>query len=319
MIAIWSLPFWLAFNGMESSHLGSGAAAAAASGGPDTNDLFLVPADLKIDATIAGRSVRLKIDGDTGARRVVNASIAQALSLRGSGMQGAVRFGPTEMIARSRSVATSIGGLAPERLRWHWFERDVATGADGLISPAVMPYATVLFRLRPSDAGDVTQSLPFRGAAAFGFSGGEAHWAVGDQTFAVGAAFDRPETIVSASAGALLARTNGGQFEGEASVRAVRYGIERPVRLMRFSTPVRVASLTITAVYVRLAEAGASGLPQDDERDERPIDDNEIVVNGERSGKQPRLIISIGSNDLAQCATIAYENRASRLTLSCRA
>lgn len=271
-----------------------------------------------IVAVIAGQQVRLMVDGDVGARRIMNGSLAQKLALRGSGIQGAVRFGPIELIALSRSIATSINGLAPKKIRWHWFEHDVAPGADGLISPAVMPYAIVLFRLRAPDPKDTTQSLQFRGPGTFGFSGGDAELPVGDETISVGAAFDRRETIVSASAGALLARTHNGQFDGEIIQRPVRYGIIRPIRLMRFTTPVRVASLTISSVYVRLAEPGVSGFPENSRGDAITVDDNEIVVRGERSHRNPRLIMSIGSDDLARCGSIAYENNTHRLTMSCR-
>lgn len=289
-------------------------ASRDASSRPPAAAELVVPADFIITAMVNGHALRLRVDADTGGSRILNASTAQALSLRGSGIQGLVRVGTTELIARSRSVATTVADEPTARIRWHWFERDIAADADGRISPVTLPYARVVFRHRESNNRDVTETLPLEGERTYGMGGGEGQLTVADNPIAIGMAFDRPETIVSASVGALLATTHGGHLIGETLMRPVRYGVERPLRLMRLDTPLRIASLTVNAVYVRMAEPGVSELLQAD----MPIDPMEILVTGERQRRRPKLVISLGAADLAQCPVIMFDNQAHLLSLTCR-
>lgn len=272
---------------------------------------LVVDAGASVPIVIDGQRHSMTIDPGIGASRLLNQSTANALNLKGGGIQGVYRIGPVELIARSTAVSSSLGGTTG-KLRFHWFDREVDRGSAGLISPALLPYATVTMRLRPTQLNERLDGIAFRGASSFGFSGGAGIIPWQDKEIRVGLDPARRATLVSASLGAILSTQYGGRFEGQEQIIPIRYGISRPVRLLRLARPFQFAGLRFENVLVR----GSGGASNQESADSDPTEEQVVVVVGSKG--KPRLTMTIGSDDLRHCSFVRFNNAAAKLEFSCQ-
>lgn len=263
---------------------------------------------MEVPVKIRGRAMIMQLDPDIGARRLLNQSAAHQLGFKGSAIQGGYRIGPIELVANSQAAQGVIG--IPGTYRFHWFDRDVAREAAGLISPALLPYDQVVVRLRADTLNGEIRSLRFRGPGTYGFSGGEAIIVVKGEDVAVGISTSRSETIASARVGALLLEQYGGRFEGASQDVEIRYGVQRPVRRLVLERPLAFAGVSIGSLLVRVNELGDASNRRDD------ADPEEVVVFG-RSTRKSKLVLSLGRDALAACDSITFNNKHKRLDLRC--
>jgi hypothetical protein len=280
---------------------------------PAKQATFIVPADRIVKVTINSRLLQLKVGADFIDGYIINNSVAREMALKPSLIGGGSIIGSTTIYADSRKVPFSIWGGPQVKTRVHWFDRDITTDTDGMISANRIPYARVIFQNRPVESNDKTESLQMAKPGNWGFSGGYGVMLLDNTELRVGLSYDRSNTIVSAAVGGMLAGSHGGRFDGQVITSPVRYGVSRPMRLMQLSKPLRIASLSLNAVYVRLSEPGDGALPQDNE----PKDSDEIIVTANKKGKKPQFNISIGTDDLTKCASVIFENMAKRITFNC--
>lgn len=123
--------------------------------------------------------------------------------------------------------------------------------------------------------------------------------------------FDRSQTMVTASTGALLASVYGGRMSGEAWEAKLEMGFNRPVRDMEFETPIAIGELLLRDVVVRTTDTGSTaGIPDKEQ------DPNEIVVTAK--GKQrPVHGIFIGTASFTDCSRLSFDKERKEIRLSC--
>lgn len=218
------------------------------------------------------------------------------------------RIGPVSLTGRTGVVAARIGGrIVP--MRTIWFDRDAIAGADGLISPALLPYDRIVFRLGPARRGDSETAL----ALDFQPELGLYHpFPLADRSLPIQFSLWRPASVSTAAAGALLARDRAGAWRGAPGEAPMSFGIVRPVRPMALARPIDLGGFGVSRFLVRTGDyRGGYALPSD------VPDPDEIVVTAERAVQAPRLNLILGEQQFAQCSSLAYERAPRRLVLSC--
>jgi hypothetical protein len=213
------------------------------------------------------------------------------------------------LTGESNRPKVKIGGVVA-RKRVVWTDRDVFAGADGLISPEVLPYENVTLRFSPATAGSKEASVP----VVYDPSEGLYYpYKVAGETIIVRFAGTTPASMATASAGALIAAQNSGSWKADATRRVIRFGVERPVRLMSLQRSLDLAGFRMQEFYVRTSDnPGKQALPTD------APDSDEIVVTARGKGKQPRrLQLMVGMDRLAACSTISYRRSERILSLVC--
>lgn len=261
-----------------------------------------------IDATVNGRPVRLRVDPAGSEHVILNPDAARRLGLRGSLIGSQARIGPVRLRGSSNRVRLAIGAWS-EGHRLLWMDRPIVAGADGLISPASLPFERVVFALAPPRPGEMTIELPMRMVPRFGLS----HTlTVAGRPVALQLSLAEPETIATAAAGAILAEAHGGGWSGEAREAPIRFGVLRPVRAMTLARPAAVGHLAFDRLLVRTGDnRGALDLPG-----EPDADPGEVVVTG-ASRQRAWFMLTLGRDRLGACSSIVWDNRARRLTLNC--
>lgn len=291
------------------SPLSKAAAAAEQAPGPVTisaDSGFIIPVELN------GRPLRLRVDPAIGGI-VLNPEAAASTGLKPSILSSL--FGPTLLVGpvrldgRSGSGLLRIGAWKGKR-DVLWFERDVVSGADGAIGMADLPNESVTLQLRSPRAADGRYEYQTTGDGVLGLI---YRHSVGGADVTTRFSLLQPITQVSASAGALLADHHGGVWAGEPSRKLITFGVERPVRPMRFSRPVSLNGMMFDHLVIRTGDyRGNYVLPTDP-----AADPNEIVVTGSKGSGKAILRLTVGNDRLGTCSSISYSRSAKRLTLTC--
>jgi hypothetical protein len=284
--------------------LAGAAAARRAEPPPDLGTLTLDRADPAIDATVAGVPARLAVALDT--RDTVE--LAPAFAGRPADLvwqeDSSEEVGRVRVNTRMAGGEVSVGGLvAPMKLTTH--DRPCCGGHDGEVSPLRLPWSTVRIG---------TSALPERRwpAAFDDVSGLTIPWKTPAGTIRLILSPTSPQTIATASAGAILAKLQGGHFEGEGRRAVVAFAIERQVRDLLFDRPATLLGFTLSRVAVRYADfAGGRALPED-------APDGGIQVK--RRGPSPQhewAAITIGRDLLDACPAISVYRAGPTVGLSC--
>jgi hypothetical protein len=273
--------------------------------------LTLAPeGDHIIMAQINGHEVRLRVDpGYEGI--ILNRDVAERIGLQRSIWENDVLVGPVRMEGETGVAPVTIGAASDTR-RIIWFDKNVTTGADGIVNMAHLPYENVTLQLRPERPGEadiVLQTTPD------GFWSITHHQQMGDRRIEVRFGLDIPRTVVTASTGAKLAELHGGSWAGEAFPHVIGFFVERPVRPMAFARPVTLGGLSFSRALVRGSDfRGRNALPTD------PITDaSEIVVRGDAGKTRAVYNALLGQDLLSRCSSISYATGSRVLTLRCLA
>lgn len=267
----------------------------------DASSGFTVPVELR------GRTVRLRVDLEAPGHPILNPEAAAALGFRGSLFAARATVGPVRIDGRTNSARFAVGGVG-RRHRFVWFDRALVASADGIISPEDLPYERVTFRFGPPLPGETATVLNLD----FNRSSGLFHpLTLGGQTIMLQFSTFQPLSLATASAGAHLAATLGGEWDGEDREAVIEFGVSRPIRPMRLATPLALDGFALTRLFVRTRDhRGGYQLPAD------PSDDpDEIVVTGSR--QRARLALTIGLDRLSLCSSLEYHRPTRRLTLHC--
>lgn len=266
-------------------------------------DGFIVP------AVVNGQTLRLRVDpGFAGIK--LNPGAAARAGLRfADGAEMEMEIGPVRIPGATTSGPIRIGGWTGKR-RLAWYERDVVSGADGLISIAALPFEKVTLRLRPGRPGEVRTDFvtkeDINSHAAFTHR-------TGSKQILVRFSLNFAASYATASAGALLADHHGGAWAGQTFWLPIVLGVTRPVRAMTFRNPVSFNGFTISRMLVRTTDyRGKYALPSD-----RPSDASEIVVTAKSGRTRPYLAVTIGPEHLSGCSSISYVKATRLLTLQC--
>ena len=262
-----------------------------------------------IEATIDGHPVTLQVDtGHSGI--TLNGAAAQRIGLQQSMLPYSIRVGP-RVIEGQSAVADVVIEQAVSRQRVRWIDAPVSDIADGVITMANLPYASITMRLRedaPDDVAFTLQTEPRDYSIVHRLP-------VQDRRLDIRFLLDAPETYITTAASAHLANTQNGRWAGETVDHPIAYGIARPVRPMAFANPLAIGALSLDRALVRMRDyEGGERLPQDPEP-ELPSD--AIVVPGTRDRSDPEYFVTVGRDVLHACASITYIRETRQLALRC--
>jgi hypothetical protein len=194
--------------------------------------------------------------------------------------------------------------------RIYWYEGKAVEGADGLISPDLLPYDNVIFRTGPDRAGQtVAEVLLSRKQGSLSFP-----YRAGNRTVPIYFSTSRDDSMATASAGALLAQLQGGRWAGDPRRHLIALGIGRPARPMVLERPIDLGGFAIARFFVRTGDhRGDYRLPTD-----VSADPGEVVVTGlTKSRQRAWLVLTVGMDRLSSCSSLRYRKADRRLTLIC--
>jgi hypothetical protein len=273
-----------------------------------------------IPVEIGGATLRLRVDPAAAGLVILNPDAVARAKLTPEMMSGRpgipgqfvrpsyARIGPVGLTGRTRGTTARTDGQAFP-IRAIWFDRPAIDGADGLISPASLPYESVTFRLAAPRAGEspVVLALDFVTELGLYFP-----YPLEGRALPVQFSLWKPSSIGTAAAGALLAQGRSGAWAGEPDRRPISFGVLRPVRPMRLQRPLDLGFARVAGFLVRTGDyRGGLALPADS------ADPDEIVVTAARAVQAARLNLVLGADQFAACSSLHYDRAGRRLTLNC--
>jgi hypothetical protein len=186
----------------------------------------------------------------------------------------------------------------------------VIDDADGLISPAALPYERVTFELGAEQRGEVVSTFAMTYSTEYGLL---FPLRVGKQAIQFQFSTVKPRSMATAAAGARIAEDYGGAWSGGPFEQLIEYGVRRPVRPLGLQTPLALEGLALPGFLVRTSDnLGNHNLPSDTSANPR-----EIVVTGVRSRGAAVYMVTIGLDRLSACSRMIYEGPQHRLVLHC--
>jgi hypothetical protein len=268
-------------------------------------DLVLDAADPVISVTIQEVPMRLRVDLDRQDSVELNPAAAARLTLPWEGGPQ-MDVGRVRLASRVAGAVLAIDGrTVPVEVAQHG--RDCCAGVDGVIGPDLLPFATVRWRNASAPAPTASQLILLDASGTTGLSGASD---IGEVRIRFGLGV--PQTIGTASAGATLARSWGGRWDGPEQRVTLVFGVTRPARPMAFAHPGLVAGFPLGRLLVRLSDfAGSEKLPAD------PIEKGEVVVARKLERQRAWPAVTIGADHLSRCAEIVYTAAPRSLTLHC--
>ncbi len=279
------------------------SAAASAS---DDNSVLELTKDYTISVTINGQPFKLRVDPYIGDNRILNADTAQKLKLKGSMIGGLHMIGPVRIMAQSNVLNTDFGSIKDKKRVFWLRDRAASLQADGLISPAATPYKIVRYRVNAAHGPERIFSLPLNR------NGKNAELLVNGNVIALGFDLNRDETLVSASTGLLLTNEYKGGFIEEAKSTKIRFEVERPTRLIKLDTAIKIGGLPLDTMMVRVSDFGDATQI----KDAKNTDNDELVVSA-ASKQKPKHVMIIGRGFLSRCSTLTYDFNLHQIQMSC--
>lgn len=280
-------------------------------------ELILSDGDI-IEVKINGRPTRLEVRPDAFGRLMINPAVAAELGLKPPTRGSRNSTGPG--VLGNTGVHKVDFASGPGRKRIFWFNRNVSPVADGVISPASLPYKRVTFRLQPAKEGEKIYSFPLDRKGPFGLGGVGTRIKFLEEKIDIIFSLHRDENLVAAPTGNWLAENFMGAFTGAPKPILVYFDVEIPSRAMTLKQPLAVGELILSKVNVRNGDFGnADGIV--DAAEPGPAeaaagDRDEIVVIGKKKKDiKPRLII--GRAALQNCSALTYDLDKDEIRLSC--
>jgi hypothetical protein len=280
---------------------------------PPTGELLLDMNDPVINVRIGDVPLRLRVALEQKRLIELNPDAADRLRANPPDRRFAFESGFDALVGRE--TLHGVQAAAPITLNRRRMIVTVAShgrtccqGVDGEIGIGLLPYATIRF-VRP-DAPSEDRSIDFL-IDDHDEHGPQTSIAIGRQAINVQFSLERPTSVATASAGAILARHYGGRL-GEGGTMLAAFGIERPVAILRFSRAAQAAGFTFNEIPVRTADfAGREAFPSD------PDEPADIVVRKKVSQQSAWPVLMIGRDRLDRCGGALYDTIARRLTLRC--
>lgn len=264
-----------------------------------------------VAAEVNGVPLRLKVDLDHSSGVTLNPSAAERAGLgRGEGRWVQV-IGPVKLRGRFSETRLMVAGQTFSA-KVRWFDREVAAGADGTITPHLLPFENVTLQLRPTSGAERESTLATKFHDNHGI-----HVPVRIGRYRIAARFapDRPRTTAPAAAAAVLGLSHNGFLEENGSTEEIDAGIRRPVWPLRLEQPLRIGQFEISVLMARTSDwRGDHHLPPT----QASADARELVVTGERPSQDALYRITIGQDVLHRCSSVTYSRPAARLTFRCR-
>ena len=270
-------------------------------------DLVLDAAAPVIDAVVGGVPLRLRVDpAQWGGIELAPAAVARLAVAWESGRD--LDIGRVALDGRTARTILAIGGQSvPVLVAEHG--RIAAEGADGVIGPDLLPFATIRWRRADAPPASGALILPLALSDTQGLTATDPALPL---PIRLRFALARPESEATGAAGSLLAAHHGGTFDGPARPIAVILGVTRPARPLALARPPRLAGFRYPRLLVRIGDfRGDNPLPAD------PVAPGEIVVSRRIRPQAAQAWVTIAADRLVRCAEIVYSAAPRTLTLRC--
>jgi hypothetical protein len=263
-----------------------------------------------IEARINGVPLRLKVELEhSGSVTLDPAAAARAGLGNGEGRSIEI-IGPVRLEGRFTKARLLIAGRTV-RAKVDWQDRPPVSGADGIITPHLLPYDRVILKRRPGAASE--QNLVFS-SKLHENHGIYVPVRIGGQRVAVRMSVVRPTTSAPTAAAAVIAQTHGGVLGENKSLEEIAFGVKRPARRLLLQRPLRIGGLVIGSLMARTADfRGDHELV----RASTPISAGEILVVGKAPSQPPLYRITLGLDVLGRCSSVTYSRGTGELRLRC--
>ncbi len=286
------------------------------------DDTLILSGDFTVNVRHAEQDLILFVNPIISSTRILNPLIAEKLELKGGWIGGKHFIGPVELKASSRRIKIDYDN-GRKKDRFFWFDRPASQKFDGIIAPSSLPYKIIRYNLRPKSKDEKIYALPIKKRGGFGLNGGYGIFQFQDKEIKVGFDFERNETLINAPTANLFASSANGTLIGQTQKIPIRFGVERPVQLLKLSNSIIVAGLPINQMLVRVSDDGdASNIISKEEHnideDEASIDGDAIIVTG-KSKKKRNYTMILGRDFIKGCSSITYDMDALMLNMSCQA
>lgn len=275
-----------------------------------------------VTATIAGQPVTLRVDPGADPYIVLTPAAARRLALAADARPDGkppsrgelqVQVGQTQIGVPYSQEAVGYAGFSV-RLRVVTPGSGDFGGADGVVSPTLLPHSEVRLVRRPATAGDRTTVLKAETRGLFFADTIQADWKVPAGKLELEFHPFRATTIASVAAASRLADSFGGQLQGAVHPVEIAYGVARPVRTMALARPAAIAGIMLSRFDVRLFDwSGSAELPPDADPDAP------LTVTASRGRQRGWPILKLGADVLADCAEITWRRTGSEMALTCPA
>jgi hypothetical protein len=301
----------LALGALAAAAFCTTSASAKPAGAPPAP--LIIGPDQLVPGSVNGRPLRFQMLANGVSLPILNPDTARSIGLKAGWIGAHAKVGPVMVPGSNAVIDYSVAGAKAKR-RALWFERPIATGADGALSPASVPQSVVIFQLRPARPGEQRFVLPM--APTVGWGGLGTTILIGGQKLLVQWDFSHSAAIGTAAAGADIAAGTGAQFKGAARLEPIRMGIERPVRPLVLPAPLAIGPIRLTMILTRTGDSGdVSAIGDADLADGDP---GEIVVTGKNAKKsKAQHWLMIGRDATAGCSSIMFDKPAAQIILNC--
>ena len=291
---------WLMYVAVSFS-----AAIPAASFGKGKAGVDQLTVDGNLDVTINGQHLKLEVDPSAPLFLVLNPDAAAKAGLK-QGSSFKANIGRTRVIGSIGTAIVDFGGsMGQKKERIAWFVLPFSRSAQGVINPGAIP--TGFIRLPgPGGGGKIVASFPTKDRDYLGLG---TDVLMGSHGIVVRFSLRESRSLATAATGAELAKWQRGYFDGEQVSRSIAFGISRPVRFLKLSSPFSMGPISLTGVDVRVSDFGSvASIPEDDP--------NEIIVVASKKGQTPRYDLVLGRDELGKCGLLV-NNAAKSISILC--
>jgi hypothetical protein len=288
----------------------------------DAPQEVILDANAPVAAHINGHAVQLSVSTGTVDHVTLNDDAARRARLRATRVdnRGDLLIGGVVALrGRHNSAYFRVEGRAGQQ-QIYWFPAASPLPRDGTIGPFAFPHRIVSVvwaaGAPPRHAwrlvGDVDR-------AAYGLATFEGRWL----TLGVDVLTRRRLPLVTASTGADLVDTLGGQLAGEVWQEEIMLGVRRPVRRLQLQRPLVMGPLRFDAVAVRVGGARDSTIwlqPGQKPLPDATTDPAELVVRGRTAVRRAvarSLMLSRTQLEEQGCTSLTVAKREELYILAC--
>ncbi|TVV75631.1 hypothetical protein [Sphingomonas solaris] len=265
--------------------------------------------DPQVTVTVEGVALRLRVALDGHGTIELNRAAVARLPIS-FGKAASAEVGRVELPGIAVPATMMLAGKAVPVALWSY--GDCCAGVDGSIDAALLPFAEIRFE-RAGRGGGTGDSRSYALLRDEDHGMGVRETVTG-RAVLVQFALDRPETLATAAAGAIVAAAHGGRFEGDYAPVLVAWGVSRPSRVIAFARPAHLAGFRFDRLRTRTGDfAGRDQLPSD------PRQPDEIVVRRRHPPQHGWAAVSIGRDRLDRCDGLLFHPATLLLTLHCDA
>lgn len=298
------------------------AVLMATPGRAHTPQAVTLPADEPVAARIGGHQVQLAVTTGAVDHVTLNDDAARQARLRATRIDnlGDLRIGGMVALrGRHNSAFLRVAGRAQHQ-QVYWFPGASPLPHDGTIGPFAFPHRLVTVVWAPG--APPRHAWPLVGGidrAAYGVAMVEDRWF----TLGVDVRTRRRLPLVTASTGADLAETLGGQLVGEVWDEEIMLGVRRPVRRLQLDRPLVLGPLRFDAVAVRVGGRRDSTIrlqPGQQPMKDAAADPDEMVVRGRtavRRAAARSLMLSRTQLEEQGCTSLTIAKHEERFILAC--